>query len=365
MGAIADTHNGIANMYRAIRAWVSSNSQSLPQRAQRATAVSRVYIGASVADEEIMMPLIGVLNQLYLGYVLTVLSLESVIARGRTVADITQVVATEGLIDPITLADRAFGGVSASTEDFGDKFDDIWNEQSPEYHGIKGKSGGAKLVELNTKEQHLVTGRVVDLDITTESGGIVPLRVAVQLIPRVLSDLVAGAFLGLNTDASISRRLRQVRVGQISFFHDFIFALDRIKKLKEALKQDSSGDLSDMLSQQSNSLAKHGLNLTRISNGYNSASGVMIISKEAFERELSDAGATFDTKSQQSFFSKSYMMMLAVIDQAHNIVDLYTHGIKGHAEYSFASIEKVGSSKSGIDVKDVMSLMSQGNAPRF
>jgi hypothetical protein len=369
---IIDARNGVSNLIKAVRDITSKNAQSLPERAQAASAVSRVYVASGIADEDIMLPLVGTLNQLYVAYIMTVLGMESIIDGGKTVADITRLVSSENLVDPVMLADAAFSGkVSASvenvSEDILERIEEIWNEPGTKTSGGSStKLTDSKVVGLDDKELHLVAGRVVEVGITGAGGKTIPLRVYAQLVPRIVDDEVAGAFVGLNAKSPALRRLRRAKVGEIKFWKDFVFSLDRIAKVRSALKKDKTGDLQNMIEHQDSSLLKHWMSMARVANNYNSASSVMIIGKDQFQKELASNGVSFDASTQAKFFKTSLMMMLAVVSTDYNTIELYTNGIKGKGEYSFDAIEKVGSAKTGgMDVKDVMTMFGRGNNARF
>lgn len=371
MGAIKDTHTTLSNMIRYLREFVAGNAKSLPERAKASSIISRVYVDESIQDEEIMVPLIGSLNQIYVGYVMTVLGMESYIADGYTVRELNKLVTSESLDDTVEFIRKGFGDISMEDKPSVDP--DAWDwDTDPRKEGKDGAGrrsgdvkGGAGAVDLTSKEQALIAGRLVEVMVATKAAGSVPVRVYVQLVPRLVDREVAGGFVGLNLDPSIERRMRQVSTGEIGFWRDFVFSLDRIKSLKKSLQHDKTGDLRDMLERQNNGLLKYWLNLSRLEDNYNAASSVLIISKEQLRREMAEANSRFTFKDQQNFFNKSFMMMLCVVDTDYNTVDLYIHGIKGRGSYSFQEINKVGSSSQGVDLKEIMSLMSHGNMVRF
>lgn len=368
---------GISEVYRWIREFQGSNAQSLSERAKAASVISRVYIDNTIADEEIMLPLLGAMNQLYIAYVITVLNLETYVNNAQTVRDLTKVVSTESLTDINGIINRNFCRLVKATESFGksslvnwdrvlDYTDTRRNELDSHVSAPRNdKFTSTQVVSLNDQEQHLVTGRLVEITVSNGIGGFVPINIFVQLIPNVVSPEVAGGFVGLNLPTTLSQRYQQARAGEIRFFRDFIFSLDRIKHYQKALKHDK-GELARMLATQNNKLAKYWLNVSRIEKNHNSASSVLIMSKATFEKELAQVGTKFNSSVQDKFFRQSFMLFLAVVDTAYNTVDFYTHGISGHGSYSFQAIEKVGSSKKGgMDMKDVMTLLSRGNVPRF
>lgn len=382
MSSISDVTDSIVDLRNMIQDARERSAKSLSQRAKAAMAISRVYIDKAIADDEILLDLIGAINQLYVAYIITVLGLESFVAKGQKMRDITGLVATESLIDEVAIIDHYFGKAIIDTEAIGDKIKEATKEwvdrraeerddrKNPTRSEDQVRSGsarsGAKLVQLTPAEQNLVTGRLIELEITTEAGGSVPIRIYSQLVPRIIDAEVAGAFLTTNIPSSLHQRLRQLRAGEIRFWKDFVFALDRLKLLQEAYKNDDTGEFAAMMAKKNNALMRYMLSLSNIAPNANTASAVMIMDSKTFNNALTADGKSFTDTAQATFFAKSFMFILAVVDRDYNEVDLYTHGIKGHGTYSYSAIQKVGSTRSnGMDLKDVMTVFGRGGNPRI
>lgn len=357
---MADATNvvrSIGGVVRYIKDFKNSNARSLPERAQPASIVSKLFIDDTVAEEDIMLDLIGALNQLYVAYIFAALGMESYVDSARTVKDISKLVSTEAFLDD---------SVDKLYRELGDNLVPTMEQNvQPGSEPARGKSGefSASSVQLEKSEQRLIAGRVVEVGVTNQAGTTSNVRIMMQLVPRIISSDIAEAFLSMNVPPSVRHRFKQVMAGEIRFMKDFVLAMDQIREHRERLKQDRTGDFKEMLSKQNNSLLKYWNNILRIEPNYNSASSVLIMDKQTFKKALSDSGIDkFDEKARAQFFSKSFMMMMAVIDTDYNTVDLYLNGIKGVGQYSFNEIEKVGSSKGqGLSLKDVMSVFGRGN----
>lgn len=371
MADVPSTIADIRAFIKAVKDFKNSNAKSLPERAQPASIMSKIFVDDAIAGEDIMVDLVGALNQLYVSYVFAALGMESYIDECRTVADLTRMISTESLVDTMDVVDN-FGKLKPSLEQEtypGQSFEEPPDPQEPHYseHYDRKAELGAKTVQLESSEQRLVSGRVVEMGVTNKAGTTTNVRVLVQLIPRVIETSIAGAFLGMNIPHDVRKRFKRAMAGEIRFMKDFIFSLDQIQQHRENLKKDRTGDFKEMLSKQNNSLYKYWANIFRIDINYNAASSVLVMDKNTFRKMLSDVGIKkFDEKNKAKFFSKSFMMMLAVVDTDYNTVDLYTSGIKGYGQYSFAEMEKVGSSKGkGMDLKDIMTVFGRGNTASF
>lgn len=347
VAALKTAQEGFTSLVKFIRETKAGMSVSLPERAKAATVISRVYIDNELGEEEILLPLCNTMSQMYIAYVMTVLGLEQHVTGSKNVSDITRVVSSESLADPVRTIMDNFGTDEVSME------------------GDVKHSTGTENVTLSDKEAQLVSGKLIEMGIGTDSGGIVPVRILVQLIPQLIRSEIAGGFLGLNLKPSKEMRRAMRKSGQISFFKDFLFCRDRLKELKDRLRNDETGQLAAMVSQKTNKLTRYWLNLAANTPNYNAAGGVLLISRSTFQKELSNLGIKFDSRAVNDFFKQSMLMQLVVVDNRYNEVDIYTHGIRDHGTYTFDMINKVGSSKQGVDIKDLMTMMANGSPGRL
>lgn len=309
LASIAAFAGGLINI------WRTTGKPSLTAFTKGANVMSRLYIEDSILRDDICVPLVGTLNQLYVSYILAALNLDTMCANGRTVREQFELVATENydIIDEILT-------------NFGKNSVEYSNEET--------------VVQLEPNTQRLPVGRVIELTMTgytvlpsttktTEkeewedpsttttthgktttttghynqpmpAGGVGPLgrrtwesRVEVtktnrdndvathdkkhsktkeevtetngttfqfkaylyvQLIPYVLTPDVVSGYIGANFAPPVSRRWTKFKAGEISFWKDFILARDIIRKQKKILKQDKHGIILSMMQQQRSSL---------------------------------------------------------------------------------------------------------------
>lgn len=366
-------------------------SPSLTSFTKKANIMSRLYIEDSIMRDDICVPLVGTLNQLYVSYVLAALNLDTVCANGRTVREQFEIVATENynIIDEIL-------------QNFGKNGCEYSNEET--------------VVRLEPDTQRLPVGRVIELSMT----GIQVLRdtsykmvpksrkqlkkgdkkgkdidpsdnqvkteiqdrestyqfkayLYVQLIPYVLTADVVDGYISANFDPPISKRWTKYRAGEISFWRDFILARDLIEKQARTLKQDKNGVIIDMLNHQQSALSRWWGNVAKIFAGqrdmvsHNLANTILIASKATFDKACRDNSINFANCTQrQRFFNKTWSMIICVVDPLYNTVDMYFNGVDMKGTYNFAMINKVGAKgQDNFDLKEVMSAFSQGLTPKF
>lgn len=135
LASIAAFAGGLINI------WRTTGKPSLTAFTKGANVMSRLYIEDSILRDDICVPLVGTLNQLYVSYILAALNLDTMCANGRTVREQFELVATENydIIDEILT-------------NFGKNSVEYSNEET--------------VVQLEPNTQRLPVGRVIELTMT-------------------------------------------------------------------------------------------------------------------------------------------------------------------------------------------------------
>lgn len=350
LAAIAAAIGGVVDIYR------KTGKPSLTAYTKGANVMSRLYIEDSILRDDICVPLVGTLNQLYVSYILAALNLDTMCANGRTVREQFELVATENydIIDEI-LTNFGKTGVEYSNEETvvqlepntqrlpvgrvieitmngynvlnteknttGDEYEDPYKVVKE--NGKRTQSGGTATSEMKyDKDGNLVNVRntypmnsttTAENDVTTTgdkhkkigkkeiSQNIASYQfkayLYVQLIPYVLTPDVVSGYIGANFAPPVSRRWTKFKAGEISFWKDFVLARDIIRKQKKILKQDKHGIILNMMSKQRSSLFSWwegilGL-VTSDANGHNPV-GIRSMSHNLANTMLITSKATFD-----------------------------------------------------------------------
>lgn len=402
-GKAAGTYNKLTN-------------PSLTAFTKQANIMSRLYIEDSILRDDICVPLVGTLNQLYVSYILAALNLDTMCANGRTVREQFELVATESydVIDEIM---NNFGksGCTYSNEETIVKLEpdtqrlpvgrvielsmtgiqvlqqstDISRHtdegsNSAELGGIPAslnKNGDVEVVSSKAKTDD--KGKITNSKRATDQSGSDKTQnqsmyqfkayLYVQLVPYVLTPTVVEGYIGANFDPPVSKRWTKYKAGEISFWKDFIFARDLIKKQAKVLKQDKHGVVLDMMNRQRSALFRwwegvmnHFTGVGR-SVSHNLANTILITSKATFDKACKENGINFSNGTQrQKFFNKTWSMIICVVDPLYNTVEMYFNGVDMKGTYNFAMINKVGAKgQDNFDLKEVMSAFSQGLTPKF
>ena len=350
---IGDTFASFVN--KIIEAYKTPTS--LPEFTRATNVTGNVYIEATIADEEVLQQLMGVLNQFYIGFVLSALSLDQTISEGKTVRTMLgRVSSNEGYSDAGKLLSKSMrrGGVTVSmADDNRDKND-------------KGGGGsGNKVVELEPANQRLAAGRLLEFTFNLPGARNLKVNFMVTLIPFVIQSSIVEGFVNLNFSPGPWIRMRQYQAGELGL-KDLLLGADQIAKHEQLLKQDRSGVLQDLSAKKSLKIFQFFRNLIKGTLHYNAASAVLVADRRTFISACSEAGLDWKLPDdRQRFFAESYCMMVALVDTMYTSVEVAFHGYSTEGTYSFNTINKVGKGKDSMDVKDMMTLMSQGLAPKF
>lgn len=372
-----------------VTSFQEESATSLFKYARRAQVNSKVYIENTIANDEILVPLMQNITTLYTGLVLTALNLNQNVDGGSKVSDTMEVVATEdfssevqpGALSALEAIDSYFGqprmrtndAVQSGTDENNQRFNvktgtgwggnDAWKRNDKRTVEV-GKSSG--VIETEGKIPSLPTGRVIQCQMHTDSGAELTVNMMLQLSPTIISTETAQNFISLNFNPSWWQRFLQAQTGEISFFSDFLFGCDMRSKRRKALINDKTNALHDMLARQQNSLHDSWMKKLSIRpDKHNIANTILIFNKQSFDRACSNAGLKFSSASNRArFFDKSFAMMLCTIDPMFNEVTMYYNGIDSPSTWKYDQVKRE-SKKESTDIVSIMKTYAQGMAPKF
>ena len=446
-----DSISSLTEMTRELRKLFSRGTPSLTAYTAKSNVMSRVYLDQAVAADDICIPLLGTLNQLYCCYVMSALSLDSYVIGGRTVRDVIGSVASEGFnLEPYQLVNAVFGESKAAVmetvaaleangamdlEKDSQRFivgrmieirlsaggmltttshatnstdnnttnDKYTPKSQPVIYEIELADGSKHpYIETNPttgKRQYMfvdldgkptydpkkakrqmndvrvggdqtTTKSTVSNTTETQSEHIQEFTayIYVQLIPRLMTTDSSRLMLDIQYVPTLSERWRKYRAGEISFWKDFVFARDLINKQHQALKNDKSGTIGQLLTKSRGKLAQYFLGLMGMRDpSHNLASAITIISKDAFDRACKENHIDFtNIRMRNNYFNRTFTMMMVVVDTMYGKVDIYYNGVDYVGTYTFDMVNRVGAKgKDNFNLKEVMTAFSQGMSPRF
>lgn len=471
MGVIADGVSSLTDLAAMVKGMKDRSVSSLTKFTKDANIIGRVYIEENIARDDVAVPLMGVLNQMYVSYILTALHLDQVIVGGRTVREVIGAVSSEGYVDAAEFIESCFGedmmdkpmpSLEASLSKMEDDTQRLicgrlieldlmgvfsvettetstanrlsrttseargTSENKSTANGTSSKDStttgtsssdttSERMSEATTKDHNFKSSKTTmnengeqhqtgsdkrttsetskDSRTTTTSGSdekttstsgrdttdstknqsaqklqSFKAYIYVQMIPYILDAPTMHSFFDFNFLPGFLRRWKQMRAGEIKFFRDFIFAKDLIEKQRQKIKEDKSGILVDMMLRQKNKLATWVMRVAGLApTNYNAASSIFVVSKQAFDAACANAHINFSSNAtRQTFFSKTFTMMLLVVDPMYGTMELYLNGLDVVGKYTFDMINRVGAKgKDSFDLKQIMQSLNQGMTPKF
>ena len=364
-----DNELSLGGIIDAIQHFEDATSMSLFQYTKRSTINSRVYIERSLANEEILPPMMLNIMNLYTGLILTAMDMNRYVHGSKKIRDAMSVVATEG-----------FDALDVLPQDKLASYFLGSNNLAPEIRksicssmimdGNYSNPSGGGVVEPENKNPSLPSGRIIEVKFgpagKNSDEGAFAVNLFLQLMPYYIPSDVASQFVGLNFTPSLKQRWMQARAGEIATIRDLVLGQDLRKKRFKALKNDKTGALKDMMDRQSNALANSWMKLAFLTpERQNIANTILIFDKATFDRACSNAGLNFkDYNSRQKFFNKTFAMMLCVVDPMYNKIDMYYHGLPAISTFTFEQMKRNAKSEA-VDLLSVMKNYAQGMAPKF
>jgi len=336
----------MSEMVHDVFTGMSQAAPSLTSYSKTTSVVGRVYVEEGVASEDIAVPLMGTLTQIYISYVLTALQLNSIVSQYDIVRNAIQRVTTEHFVDiESVLEERGFDDISVDTE-------------------------ATRVIEIDKAVADLASGSLIEFDfhVSTDEKGkpvTVTVPIHVSLIPSSVTSKVAKAFLRLSFLPSLSQRWKMWKAGEISFWRDLVFSSDQIKQYADEVREDDTNALRDIFSTKNKSVWRFLKGLVTGKPNNNAASSVLIFDAKTFEEGAKENQVNFKSyDDRQRFFNRAMAMLVVIVDPLYETVDIYYNGLQQYTSVSYRMIEKAGKNNKGIDLKEFMGALAKGQ-PKF
>ena len=419
MGEITDffkgTQNTLRSFFTKLEEFDRMTSASLTGYISKVSVDGTVYMEQNIVEDDIAIPLMGCLNQMYVCWILCALGLDARCNDGRTVNERMRIVHGVQMLDDDLLSKikENFGmgtrveKIGASVEDAHGPLADVESQVSRLATGrlvefdfntgmnavtdvSRGSDSHARELDTGNDKDATTNGQIKDDSITlsqntkmrysqTDTHNSEVERRSVQpgsckayfyvtLHPFQINKEVYSNFMQLNFIPTMSNRWKAVRAKEISFWKDFIFARDLVERQAKMLKNDKSGLVSQMMARQNSGVWRWiGGMLDLIPKSHNLSNAILIFDKQTFDNSCREAHIDFNNVYQRmQFFRKTFTMMVCVVDTMYGRVDMYYAGVPQVGNYTFNMINKVGAGKNdNFDLKSIMTAFSSGNSPRF
>lgn len=353
MAVIKEAVSTVTDLMSVVEEAKDRNISSLSEYTKQTLISSRVYIEDIISGEPTVLDILKLCNQIYAGMVFCALGLNNVIAGGRTVRQMLGAVSTEDVYKSAKDLVSGFGDAEPSTED----------NSSDE----KSKTG-IKDVKMEVDASKLFTGRLLEAKLGSGKDT-ATLYFFVQMLPKILPGLVLDQFIGNHIEPSRALRWAQWKAGEIKFWKDFVFECDRVAKRRKALKLDKDGILREVEDQRDQGFFKKLWNWIKpntVVTNHNAANSMIVISKARMDRICRDNAIKLENFQQrQKLMSALMTLILVVYDPRYETIDLFLNGIQNYGQYNSKMVESVTKKDDGVDLKQLMTLIAAGSAPKF
>lgn len=232
------------------------------------------------------------------------------------------------------------------------------SEPEGEFSAQHGRDVGKELREL----ADLSVGKVINVEITDgQNRATIPIAIRL-MASSIPSDGVVHILGAGSEDTSVKARWHDWRSGRLKFWRDLVFCTDLIDSHRKNLMRDESGILSNMLRRsRGNALSA----ILSANPSVSTASNLAVISSvTAEELEMKMGGKLKDFKTREKIFDKTYMMIMAVLDESWGRVTFYYRGINGRTEVSVSDL-KAAQKNNGPDVAEILKAYQMSSTPSF
>ena len=392
-----NTSASISDLIDAVNDFKDGKVVSLPAYIKQAFVASRVYIQEDIINEPILPDLLNTLHQLYISFILAAVRLSDYVGNSKTKArDMLRIVASEKLnqeyenIEDLLPSFNTFVTTAFKQHLLNTAIEKVQaSGNNPTAPKDKSEPNtNSRIIDRNDKTNLLPAGRLVEItfnrDPENKSSDKFTFNIIVSLLPSLIPSQVFKQFFATNFKLSTMQRFLKWRVGEISFFGDFLFELDQRNERREAMKKDKTGILYDMYKKQSKDLndslqeyvrttdqalkqngVQDGLRDATMTARRNIASTIQILEKRSFDVWCKETGCDFKIKAHRDrYFTRTMCMMIAIVDTDYQIVNMYFNGIDMPGAYSFNML-KSQSKNETYDLSTIMKSFTNVTAPRF
>jgi len=324
------------------------SSTSLPSYTKPFTVESPIFIQQKcLNDQDVVNDTISVIYDIYIGFIITAVKLNEVLADGRLVRDVLTKVSS---LESLNKAIESYIDIDTIIKDFSS------------LNTKPALEAESKLLDTN-KVSNIISGKIIEISFSAGGKEKVTIPIFLKLNPRIVPDEIVEAVITVNIEPSLYKRWLQYKAGEIRFIKDFILQLDLTAKTKKALKHDKDNVLFDLLQKQRS--GKTFLRKVFDIGSINIDNSIFIFDALDLKQASVKAGIDFDKfNDRQKFFNKAYAMMVVSMDYSYNTVDFYINSIKSKTEATFRQLNKK-SKKDNLELTDIVKALQASAAIRF
>lgn len=214
--------------------------------------------------------------------------------------------------------------------------------------------------KMVTDPVNMAVGKLIEVTLS-ENGQTAKIPVSIRLKSISMPSDVMAQILSVGAfDGSLKTRWRQWRSGEISFWADGVFALDRIEAHRRAVMKDKSGYYEEVYKRQAKNAAAA---LATGELSVASVSSILLITEQTkrdIERNINRK--LTDYRSREDAFSRTLAMLMVVVDPDNDLITIYHRGIELPTQLTVRDIRRVGKGD-GPDMNEMLKMFVAGKAP--
>ena len=391
---VADAYRNIRKLGRSIK---DTTTNSLTGYTDMATVRARIYLDALVANDPIMKDLVLRIHQQYVAMIIVALHLQKLVTKGQSVRQLLNVVRSsvdlESFVDIEELlnesivdledyslevmsdtARRSIGQSPASAP--GSSPEETQKQKDAKTLArTVGAGSNVSMKDMKIADPSIPVGQMIPIEFTNPDNDKIKIQMTINVVmaPTVVPAQIAPMFITKSADPGFMKRLVQWRVGELSFWRDLVFCVDKIEAQTKAARADTNGAYRQFLAETAKKDRDQLTNLLNQAHGESSsqlaskniANTVLVFSEETVKAAKAETGIDLHKDADRHrYFVETYAMIIAIVDPFHRQVTLYQNGISGGSDLSYDAI-KISGGKDDTDITKLLALMNAGRPARF
>lgn len=247
------------------------------------------------------------------------------------------------------------------------------NQQQPQQQNAKpskvegkrgsvGMSFGKGTIDTLTEASDLSTGKQFEI-VFERNGNRAPILMDLRLAVSIAStDEIKNLLTITNHADTWDERKLKVKAGQLKFWRDLIFCIDRLEEARKARFKDKTGYYSKMMDRRSSNWLS---GLLSFDMSINNASAVMVIDEDTCSELTAELGGDIsEPLVRQQVFNDTLTVYIAVVNTRYGRVTIYTRGQEESNNLPLSTFKGSGGSKAG-NVDDIIRAYTSGATPQL
>jgi hypothetical protein len=221
---------------------------------------------------------------------------------------------------------------------------------------------GNDALKIVKESTNLSVGKLINVELSDgQNKGTIPISIRLMAASMRTPDLLKILAIGTE-DTSVKERWHSWRDGRISFIKDLCLCVDLVDAHRKRLAADKDGIYTSIIERN----RKNQLSALFSGNpSIGSASNLVITSTDSINQlELMINGKFDNFRVREKIFSKTFLMIVAVIDKQWERVTFYHRGLPHGTDISLSDM-KVANKGNGPDIGEILKAYQLGNSPQL